>query len=935
MIQTLQDWLTNLANKQDVHADELLVTANQRLSRHILRLRQLQLGVPVLPNQNIASYEQWRSNLWSHCEDRGWVESTVINKQQEQFIWQQLLSQSNQTETLLADNKSLAKALTDARIIVDTWGIPHDQIENANHRESSFFLEVRTSLSSLYQEKGWITPEQQSNKLIDLFNTGTLKKYSDIGLYGFTELNPLQQALVSSATNNVQQLPIEKCDQASAGLIECVDWETEIETIARWAHQTLKQNPSTQIGIVIPNLQKHRSQIECAFIRQFDNDYLLNPTSSGADKPYELSIGSPLAEEPCIADALLLTQLLHKKLTKEEALDLIRSEFWGQNTEARLLALQGLNDWPMTSVDTIQLTKLLSKAEKRIEAANDLNIEQFKDGFIEATDEMTTSNRILEAIQLYRLAAHKLDFQHWNGFLKRFLKTLNWPGNRTLNSREYQAVEQFKLILDELLVDQRCFIGSNLVTFPAYVAHLRQRLSEKVFQQQTPRKPIQISGTLEAIGLSFDKCWVANTTRSQFPESPQPNAFLPLALQKAFATPRSSPQKELDYAEQLLTIFSECANEVTFSYSKTAEDEHQQVSPLLPPMASKKLDEEQLAKNLYFDKYNTASAYRNFCVFSDLCGLPLKHSEASIKIRRGVNALSTYAVNPLYAYLVHRLGAKQPNPVYVGISPPQRGNILHNVLETFWEATKNSAALKTKLENQAAFLAELEALISDNVNAELHKHLQYLPPQLLELEKQRCLSVLVQWLTLESYRAPFIVAATENAYAIELKPISFNVRVDRVDSPTSASGEPTGNSILIDYKTGSTPLSLLQRAPLVEPQLPVYTQLKELSASAVALGQLQPNNCTFVGIGEDAIQIDGVDAPSKLNKYDLPDTWEKVLDWWQQELMKSVKGFSEGNALNITTVKTYENRFEHLQPIVRKTEQEKMADISKKAEVSL
>lgn len=90
-----------------------------------------------------------------------------------------------------------------------------------------------------------------------------------------------------------------------------------------------------------------------------------------------------------------------------------------------------------------------------------------------------------------------------------------------------------------------------------------------------------------------------------------------------------------------------------------------------------------------------------------------------------------------------------------------------------------------------------------------------------------------------------------------------------------------------------------------------------------------------MGIGEDVIQIDGVDAPSKLNKYDLPDTWEQVLDWWQQELIKSVKGFSEGNALNITTVKTYESRFEHLQPIVRNTEQEKMAVISKNAEVSL
>lgn len=921
MIQTLQDWLTNLPNSKQPVENKLLLTANQRLSRHILRLRQLSLGVPVLPDQSISSFEQWRSNVWLHCQDRALVNGIVIGRAQEQFVWQQLLAKNNQAETLLADSKSLAKALSDARAIVDTWNITHSEIAALDHKESLFFLELSEDVRRVYEQNNWITPEQQTRQIIQLFENGALPKISQLGLYGFTELNPLQKALVTHSALEVIHLPIESRKSPTCSLVEKADWEAELEEIASWAQQTLRVNPATQIGIVIPNLQKYRSQIERTFIRQFDPDYLLNPFAAEASRPYELSIGSPLAEEPIIADALLLTQFLQKQFTKEVATDLLRSEFWGNGVQERLLGLQKLNDWPMATIETMSIVELLIKAEKKLaEKSNEADLEYCQKG----EEELQASAKpILEGIQQYRLAANKLDFNHWNSFLKRYLKTLNWPGARTLNSREYQAVEQFKLILDELLIDQRCFLTTNLVTFPSYVAHLRQRLSEKVFQQQMPRKPIQISGTLEAIGLTFDKCWIANTTRSQFPEAPQPNPFLPLQIQKAFDTPRSSPQKELDYAEQLLTLFRQCADEVVFSYSKTADDEHQQVSPLLPAMEPIALPKSSLAENTYYSKYTALDPAFSFSIYSDSNGLPLRYAEESVPVRRGVNTLGTYAINPLYGYLTHRLGAAQPNNVYVGISPPQRGNVLHNTLEAFWRTTADSSALADKLNDMDALNSELEKLVSDNLNTELHKHLQYLPASLIALEKQRCVALLVEWLTLESYRAPFTVASTENAYRFELNTINFQVRVDRIDTITSS--DNTRYNVLIDYKTGTTPLSLLQRAPLAEPQLPVYTQLNGLNASAVAIGQLQPNNCAFVGIGDEVIKIDGVSTPSKLNKYELPDEWETVLDWWHQELSNSVKGISEGNAINFTTVSSFENRFEHLQPFVRKNEQDVLA----------
>ena len=67
----------------------------------------------------------------------------------------------------------------------------------------------------------------------------------------------------------------------------------------------------------------------------------------------------------------------------------------------------------------------------------------------------------------------------------------------------------------------------------------------------------------------------------------------------------------------------------------------------------------------------------------------------------------------------------------------------------------------------------------------------------MELEEERLVHVLSEWLEFEAERIPFSVAETEAKRPVSLAGITFNLRIDRVDRLND------GSHLVIDYKTGN------------------------------------------------------------------------------------------------------------------------------------
>ena len=129
------------------------------------------------------------------------------------------------------------------------------------------------------------------------------------------------------------------------------------------------------------------------------------------------------------------------------------------------------------------------------------------------------------------------------------LQQLGWPGERPLDSAEFQTARAWRQLLETFaalaLVQPR--LGPR-----AALARLRRLAGETPFQPETEEAPIQVLGLLEAGGLRFDALWIMGLHDEVWPPPARPNQFLPAALQRRLGLPHASAERELAYAERLV-----------------------------------------------------------------------------------------------------------------------------------------------------------------------------------------------------------------------------------------------------------------------------------------------------------------------------------------------------------------------------------------------
>ena len=119
----------------------------------------------------------------------------------------------------------------------------------------------------------------------------------------------------------------------------------------------------------------------------------------------------------------------------------------------------------------------------------------------------------------------------WGETIFAMLEALGWPGERELDSREFQSRDHFKGLLESI---GSLDIASSGVDYADAVSRLRRLARESLFQPEGGSEaPIQISGPLEAGGQLYDALWVLGVTDEVWPPAARPNPLLPIALQKA------------------------------------------------------------------------------------------------------------------------------------------------------------------------------------------------------------------------------------------------------------------------------------------------------------------------------------------------------------------------------------------------------------------
>jgi inactivated superfamily I helicase len=149
----------------------------------------------------------------------------------------------------------------------------------------------------------------------------------------------------------------------------------------------------------------------------------------------------------------------------------------------------------------------------------------------------------------------------WARHFSEVLKAAGFPGERALDSDEFQAQAKWHEALGDLSKLDRV---SKEIPFSEALQSLHRICADTLFQPETPDTPIQVLGLLESVGVEFDHLWVTGLTDDAWPLKSSPNPFLPLALQRKAGIPEASAETSLALDRRITDGWKQAAAEDCF-----------------------------------------------------------------------------------------------------------------------------------------------------------------------------------------------------------------------------------------------------------------------------------------------------------------------------------------------------------------------------------
>lgn len=831
---------------QTIQQGALVLTANRRLSRACLRhyqSYQRQQAKQCWPTASIYPLTTYLIELWQQTASAKRIQ--LLNEQQSLAIWQHIIENSEHGEQL-SNSAISAKLAQQAWQQCCLWNVDASHFNQMLNEDQLAFQAWAKTFVNYCEQHHYIDLARIHHHVLTAINEQSLTIPKQIMLHGFDQLNPRDQLLLDSLQaqgSQIDRFEFETQSQTQQTIIFS-DCEAQIKTMAKWAEQSAKQGET--VACVFPQLSSQRLTIERLFKQQLNKDTI-----------YNISAGSPLKESPIIYAALQVIELANHTIELETVSALLRSPYIG-----------------LAETERNQRATFDNALRERGEAS--LSLKDIVDS-LQATQLCPDLCARLTTLRNIALNG-KRSLSEWLAVFDQQLQAVAWPGERSLNSEEYQTTQRFLAAFNEFTGLEHV-IGSCSYTIAA--KHFKQLIGQCALQIQTQQSPIQILGLLEAAGLTFDRIWLADLDDQQWPATASPHPFIPLALQKNLDMPHASAQRELHFSEQVMQRFSQSCQHLYFSYAKALKAQTVQASPLIqafPTVAADELLSEPLQ----------APAQQLFAT-ADLIRQQDHHAPALAadeNIRGGTFILKEQAACPFRAFAKFRLDAHTVEQTDVGLSGLERGLLLHNALEIIWQTLGDQDTLISYSEQQ------LQTLIVNSVNKVLktlaRQRKNTLTQQFISIELQRLSTLLQRWLALEKSRPSFTVQAQEFKQDIQLAGLHLSMRVDRIDKTA------TGETFIIDYKTGKTNLYDWFDERPNEPQLPLYSLASD-NIDGLLFAQVRIEDTCFKGLSKQASDINGVKTIEEIKREDITD-WQQLQSYWQQNLQQLAEDFCRGDA---------------------------------------
>jgi probable DNA repair protein len=868
-----------------------LVTGNNRLSaavRQDYEQYAMAKGVVVWSTPDILPWSAWLKRSWEDAVVTGAIPAPgrILSSEQELQVWEDIIGNSDQGHGLLRTSAT-ARTAREAWRLLKAWRLEAGEALMPGNEDNEAFHAWAEAFTSRCQSSGWLTADEIGEQLSIMLSKDAAQCPEALWLLGFDDLTPAQRYLLEALERHcaVNWVRIEQ-SVGSAVRMACDDSLNEMDGLARWARSRLEANPGARIGIVATDLAGIRAGLSDTLDRVLLPE-VMKPGNAAGTRPWNISLGLPLTEYPVIRSAILLLELLRGRISLEQAGSLLLSpHIDGAEHEAGARALLD-QQLRRRGEPEISLNSLIYFAGL-----------EGKPGYCPRL--LHRLQRLQEALEQHQGMA---DPVQWSRRFAAWLKLGGWTQGRSLSSEEFQTIEKWRDLLS-------VFSGLEAVTRRLSLAEalstLQRLAADSIFQPKSEEAPVQVLGLYEAMELRFDHLWVMGLHDEVWPPAPAPNPFLPLVLQRRHGMPRASQERELAVARQITRRLAAAADEVVFSYPKRQEAEALRPSPLI--MGFDEGDRAQLRMwqgegwvRQVHDSSKLEAVERDAGPALEQHGAP-----------GGSSLFRLQSLCPFRAFAELRLGARPLEEAQIGLDARQRGNLVHRVMELFWEEVQSQGRLLQL--DEEALLTVIETQIEQAMEEMTRLQPQAMTARFKEVEKERLSRLVLEWLDLERDRAAFRVVGHEQKVSAEINGVEVRVQIDRIDALAD------GRKVLIDYKTGEVkPAQWFGERP-DDPQLPLYSTILEGDIAAVLFGQIRAGGLAFNGIVADEEVIGKL--PSNKRLKEVMENWQGVLGEWRVMLDRLAGDFKSGVAeVDPKQDATCDNTYCVLGPLCRIDEQ--------------
>jgi probable DNA repair protein len=848
----------------------VVLTPNRRLSATLYKLYQqyqIQLQKKYWPTPDILPIFSWVQRFFSGVTRQDFISHPLLlNPLQEQFIWEHILTNTKENDFLLQITETAELAKSAWRLLSE-WQVDINDPIFESSLDYRAFKNWALQFQSLCLQNHWIDSTTLGTVITKYIKQGVLKPPAQIFLIGFTGLSPqvkhlLEVAEMMGCQVNLIEIIRKKINARKTCLI---DEETEILTIARWAKSLSIKHPLATIGCVIPSLNKKRDRIFQVFSEVFahEDQYKTQLTES----PFNISAGKSLHQYPIIHAAIHFLSLHKKAISLASLSYLLTSPHLGEAEIERLPRAHFDCLLRQTNMGLIDVTSLINETQTQ----KSLSLKKYCPAL---------AKRLSRFFSLLEKEEKKMSYSKWAPLFNECLSVLGWPGERSLNSEEYQIVENWLHFLADFMTLDEVSRGPS--TIYQALQKLAKMASSLSFQPQSPETSIQVLGILEAGALPFDFLWVAGMDDVSWPSQPRPNPFVPKQLQRELQMPHATAERELSFCQSLTQQFKESASVSIFSHAEKQAEMVVNQSPLIEDLPEISLDQ----LSLLHHQPKALKIYQSKSMESilDERGPQVLSQE---KIGGGADLIKQQALCPFKAFATYRLKAKELENPMIGLRPKDRGIITHKILEIIWNKLKNHETLSNMEES------ELNLILKESIATAIAAHIpdHRIDDQYIKLEKERCYQLIHHWLQIEKERGPFSVVKTEFIVEIKLNNLKLNLRIDRIDELCN------GQQIIIDYKTGkNNTLSAWFGNRPDGPQLPLYALHGPQNIAAIAFAQIASSDHCFKGMSRSALDIKGIKLLNEIQQVTV-DTWDDQLGLWKNILTQLSEDFYQGIAI--------------------------------------